>query len=87
MKGLMILFTVLLLGCAEVRTLEELELSALRSGDWSAVEARERALARRAVQRGAACANGDIAVCETRLGTQRCSCGSREAVADMLGSW
>lgn len=33
MKGLIVLWAALLVGCAEIKTLEELEFAALESGD------------------------------------------------------
>jgi hypothetical protein len=42
----LIIVTVSLSGCASV-SLEELEAEAIITGDWAAVESRERALARR----------------------------------------
>lgn len=84
MKDLIVLAAVLLVGCAETRTLEELELLAIQSGDWSAVENREKAIARRAKQRGPSCASGAIAVCDTLGGQPKCVCSSREDMYDFL---
>jgi len=78
MKGLVILTMALLVGCAEVRTLEELELAAMQSGDWSAVERRERAVARRAQRGSTLCPSGSIPVCDQRPGETRCHCTSQE---------
>lgn len=87
MKGLLLFTAVLLVGCADLETLEELELAALQSGDWSAVERRERNIARREAQRGISCPSRSIAVCEQRVRGSRCSCVSRDAVEDMLGGY
>ena len=71
--------------CAAPPTLEELEFQALQSGDWSAVEKRERVMARRAEKAGPACPQGAILYCEERAGDQACQCVSRRALNDLLG--
>jgi len=78
MKGLIVLAAVLLAGCAEMKTLEELEILAIQSGDWSAVESREKAIARRAERRGPSCGSGAIAICDVQGGERICTCSSRE---------
>lgn len=80
MKGIIILMLALLVGCAEVTTLEDLELAAMQSGDWSAVERRERAVARRAQRSRTDCPSGSIPVCEQRPGETRCHCTSQDDV-------
>lgn len=87
LRGLMVLSVALLVGCAEHKTLEELELAALQSGDWTAVEKRERAIAKRKARQAFVCAGDAIAVCESRGGDSRCECASHDAVRDMLGHW
>ncbi len=74
MKGLFLLSAVLLFGCAGAKTLEELELEAMKTGDWSAVERREKVLAERQAQRDAGCATGSKLLCETIGGASRCYC-------------
>lgn len=87
MKGLIALSAVLLLGCADIKTLEELELTALQTGDWSAVNAREQSIARREARRGPSCPSGQIAVCEKQGRTDRCQCTSRDDLRDLFGSF
>lgn len=87
MRGLMVLGVALLFGCAEHKTLEELELAALQSGDWTAVERRERAIEKRKARRGFVCGQGAIAVCETRGGDTRCECASQDSVERALRRW
>ena len=83
MKGLGILFLVLMLGgCAAAPTLEELEDQALLTGDWSQVEKRERTIARRTAAEPLGCADGYVSYCETRAVSARCSCVSRAAIWD-----
>jgi hypothetical protein len=84
MKGLILLAAALLVGCAEVKTLEELELAALQSGDWSAVEKRERSIARRKARGGPGCPSGLIPVCERRAGNSTCDCVSEQLMQDLL---
>lgn len=80
-----VLWVVLLVGCAELKTLEELEFAALESGDWSAVELREKNMERRKQKRGVSCAAGEIALCEQRVRGMVCQCQSRRDVDDLLG--
>ncbi len=85
MKGLILLFcAVLMVGCAQFQTLEELELAAIATGDWSAVEKREKAIARRQAQMGPACSDGLVAICESRGADDNCRCVSRRAMRDIF---
>jgi len=85
MKGLIVAWALLLAGCAQVKTLEELEFAALESGDWSAVEKREKNMERRKRQRGMSCGRNKIALCEQRVRGPVCSCQSRDDIDDLLG--
>jgi hypothetical protein len=78
---------VLLFGCAEVKTLEELELAAIQSGDWSAVEKREQSMARRKARRGPSCPSGSIAVCEVRGGDRQCQCASDDSFRRLFDNY
>ncbi len=65
-----------LVGCAPVTTLEELEAQAYVSGDWSAVDKRERMIARREARMGPTCpgdavARVGIVRSETRVARRR----------------
>jgi hypothetical protein len=71
-------------GCAPVKTLEQLELEASVSGDWSAVEKRERLLARRAERRGPSCPAGYLAFCESHGTSKNCGCVSRQGMRDIF---
>lgn len=84
MRGLVILGVALLVGCAPVKTLEELELAALQSGDWSAVKMREKSIARRNQRRGMNCGSGAMAVCEERTHDVVCACMSRQDMEYMF---
>jgi hypothetical protein len=64
----------LLVGCGAQPTLEELETQAFASGDWSAVEARERSIARRAARFGNQCPSGYASYCENHHGSMECTC-------------
>ncbi len=87
MKITSILIIALLAGaCATPPTLEELEFEALRTGDWSAVERRERAMARRAARQPIDCPKGEIEFCDSQFGQRRCECVGRRAI-DMLFGW
>lgn len=87
MKITSLLMIALLAGaCAAPPTLEELEFEALQSGDWSAVERRERAMARRAARQPVQCPKGEIEFCDSRFGERTCECVGRRAV-NMLFGW
>ena len=87
LRGLTVLSVALLFGCAQYQTLEELELAALQSGDWSAVEKRERAIAKRKERQGFVCGGDAIAVCESHGGDSRCECASQDVLQRMLEGW
>ena len=74
MKGIIILSLVLLAGCGTYTPLEQLEANALVSGDWSAVEQRERLRARRKSSSGIQCASDMIEFCTTAASGVRCQC-------------
>ena len=75
---------LVLAGCSAAPTLEELEFAALQSGDWSQVEKRERAIARREARKAQQCSAGRIRICEKRLGEDRCSCVARDDFQDIF---
>lgn len=74
MKGLSVLMLCLLAGCAARPTMEQLELQAFNSGDWSAVEQRERMQARIAKRAPVQCPARLVAVCVNQFGNKKCSC-------------
>lgn len=85
MKTWGILILALSLGaCATPPTMEELEAQAWLTGDWTAVERREDAMARREARRAdstnAVCDYGLVAYCETDLGTRRCTCVNHDTM-------
>ena len=74
MKIATVFVLFLIVGCAAQPTMDELETQAFISGDWSAVEARERANARRALRSGNHCPAGYVTYCDESFGDTRCSC-------------
>ncbi len=64
----------LLVGCTAQPTMDELQTQAFISGDWSAVEARERAIARRALRSANYCPAGYVVHCDQSVSITRCSC-------------
>ena len=86
--GIILLTLAILTGCASQPSLQELEAQALQSGDWSAVEARERRLAS---YDGAAsldaCPRGKALVCNERFEEPNCYCASRNDFSRMIGGW
>ena len=65
---------VILSGCGTYHSLEQLEAEALRTGDWSAVELRERQMARRDPYRGLRCPPGEVPFCVTEFAQSKCTC-------------
>jgi hypothetical protein len=86
MRVLLLLGVIFLTGCVSMPTLEELEAQAFLSGDWSAVEKREKLIAKRDFLRGPQCPAGTIAYCERRLGQKRCGCVANADMRALL-SW
>lgn len=87
MRVWLILGAMLIAGCGSFVTMEELQEQALLTGDWSAVEQREKVLARRAERRGPSCRNGQVAYCEIRMGDKVCRCLDRDTLADVFASF
>lgn len=86
MKIAGILVLILALGaCAVPPTLEELEFQALQTGDWTLVERRERAMARRTERQGPSCGAEQVQYCESSFGQRACQCVSRRTVSDYYG--
>ncbi len=73
-KVLVLLGALILTGCVSIPSLEQLEEQAFLSGDWSAVEQRERLLARRIENRGLQCPAGMVDFCEMHGEQKRCEC-------------
>ncbi len=77
-RGVKIIVTVftmaLLAGCSGFIPMEQLEADALRTGDWSLVEQRERLLERRKIHGFMECPPGKIGYCQEDYGRSGCSC-------------
>jgi len=81
MKGFIVfLALVLLSGCGSFTPLEQLEAEALLTGDWSAVEKRERIIQKRKARAGIQCPSGFIGLCEPYMGANRCSCVQSDVI-------
>ncbi len=89
MKHLTTLICLLTLsGCGTTVPMDELKAQALRSGDWTAVEKRERSIAKRESRLGSDCPSGSTTVCESRIGSVKCQCVDRNSMGRMLsGMW
>jgi hypothetical protein len=74
MKGIIILALVLMAGCGTFTPLEQLEEAALLTGDWSAVEQRERIMARSQFWAGPQCQGEQIHFCHTSGASTNCEC-------------
>jgi len=85
MRGIVIVFALCVLaGCSTGPTLEQLEAAALVTGDWSRVEQREAAIARRKQRSGISCPSGTVGYCKAFLSDVECACVSQESVYSML---
>ena len=85
-KVLALMGALLLTGCGSMPSLEQLEDQAFLSGDWSAVEKREKLIARRTAIRGPKCPARMIAVCEKRGAQNRCGCVEKTAMRELMSS-
>jgi len=83
-KFMSVLALILLAGFATGPTMDELETQAFISGDWTAVEKRERAVARRELRSGNLCPYGYIAYCEQRVIEQVCTCVDGEFMRSLF---
>ncbi len=72
------------LGCAPMPTLEELEAQALETGDWSAVEERERMIAKRKARRPIQCGSGMVSFCQKNVGRLDCQCINKAAMTEVF---
>lgn len=85
MKVLGVLAAMLLLtGCGSIKSMDELQLEASITGDWSEVEKRERMIARRKEREGPTCPKGYVTFCEQSGGEKRCGCVSRQGVREVF---
>ena len=66
-----------LVGCTARPTLEELEADALATGDWAAVEKRERMDEKwGVVKTDSKCPGSKVEICQTKLAQEVCDCVS-----------
>lgn len=84
MKGMALLILILLGGCGTYMSLEQLEATAMLTGDWSEVERRERIIARRNLSAGTQCPPGTVNVCQGRAASNRCTCIKSDVVRTLL---
>ncbi len=84
MKGILILALVLLAGCGTYTPLEQLEANALVSGDWSAVEQRERLISRRQASHGPQCQNNEFSLCQGTGRNAICECAELRVLRSFL---
>ena len=83
MKVLVLLGVIFLSGCGSFQSLDQLEDQAFLTGDWSAVESRERLIAKRKARSGLQCPAGQVGFCEKRTGRSRCGCVDRGELIKM----
>ena len=76
MKYLSLLVLIALVGCASRPTTEELEVDATKTGEWSAVEDRERMNKKMRVTPELKCPEHLMLICIKDGGHEECSCRS-----------
>lgn len=81
-----VLLACVLIACAPLPTYEQLETEAMLTGDWSAVEKRERAMIRHGSLKPIQCPSEFVAVCINEIGKLRCSCVSSVVAREDLRS-
>ena len=75
MTRVFVLLAVLAMAaCADTRTLEDLEKEAMETGDWTAVERREKKMEEQLARQEAGCRTTETLVCESLGSTSRCYC-------------
>ena len=84
MKGIIILALVLLAGCGTFTPLEQLENEALLTGDWSAVEQRERIIAKSQFWTKPQCQGEKINFCHTNGAGTYCECVESNVIRSLL---
>ena len=87
MKGIMVLAVMLLAGCANYQSLEQLEAHALVSGDWSKVEQRERIIAKRNQRDANQCPRRLTRYCNLDFSRERCACVNRDQLRSLLNAY
>lgn len=78
-----LMLSAVLIGCAPMPSMDELQAEALASGDWSRVEKRERFLAKYRTDEHE-CPAGTTSFCIRRAAVMKCECVSRSAVSRIL---
>ena len=86
MRAIVLVVAILLGGCAASVPMAELERQAMLTGDWSAVEKRERQKARRAARNGPSCGRGFVSYCVDTGGFDRCTCITGQSLRDLFSS-
>lgn len=85
MKGMALMVLLLLGGCGTYTSLEQLEATAMLTGNWSEVEKRERIIQKRKLRAGPKCPIGMISVCQSGAALNRCACVKSDIVRSLLG--
>ena len=86
MRATVLVGLLLLGGCAAQVPIAELEQQAMLTGDWSAVEKRERQIARRAERNATGCGRGMVSYCVDSGGRDRCSCITGQNLRSMFSN-
>ena len=76
MKYISLLVLIALVGCASPPTTDELEIDAVKTGDWSAVDDRERMYEKMRVTPKLKCPEHLMLLCYKDGGHEECFCQS-----------
>lgn len=86
MKAILLTGALLLSACAAPVPMAELEAQAMLTSDWTAVERRERQMARRAERVAQNCGPGFVNYCVNFGSDDRCACVAGQALTDVFSS-
>lgn len=85
--GMVVLMAACLMACVSAPTLDELVYQANISGDWSAVEQRERLVEKRRASQGLNCPQGLTSYCSHRGASKRCECVNANTVRQLFSNY
>lgn len=84
MKLMVFIAVLVMAGCSATTPISELEDEALRTGDWSSVERRERAIARRKAEEPTNCGLRNVEYCSGPPGALNCYCVKKKTMRNVL---
>ena len=82
-----LMLSAVLLGCAPLPTMDELEAEAAITGDWSKVERRQRIEWAREARESTVCPAEKMLYCVNYAVREQCGCVDRDALTSTFGGW